>query len=144
MPENELTSTEKVTVQRILNHTAGLTVWGFPGYDKGDDVPSVVEVLWTKPSELIQYAIEIQRIYQTGEKGILTHDSVEAADGGLGGLSAPGTEPGLYLHQRSQTGSRPGVHGAPAASASASRASRSATSCLRASSSPANASAAQA
>ena len=174
VPDNEFTATEKVTIRRILNHTAGLTVWGFPGYDKGDDVPSVVEVLdglgntdpvrvfkepgqdwlysgggttvlqlavtdldgmpypetmqehvldplrmpgstfenplperfhsiaatgyrangdevegkwpiypemaaaglWTKPSELIQYAIEIQRIYQGGEDGILTYDSV--------------------------------------------------------------------
>lgn len=45
VPDNEFTQTEKVTLRRILNHTAGLTVWGFPGYDKGDEVPSVVEVL---------------------------------------------------------------------------------------------------
>ena len=174
LPENEFTETEKVTIRRILNHTAGLTVWGFPGYDMGDDVPSVVEVLdglgntdpvrvfrdpgagwlysgggttimqlaimdqddqsfpetlqsnvldpmrmpgstfenplpqefhsiaatgyrangdevegkwpiypemaaaglWTKPSELIQYAVEMQRIYQTGEDGILTYATV--------------------------------------------------------------------
>lgn len=45
VPENEFTINEKVTTRRILNHTAGLTVWGFPGYDKGDTIPSVVEVL---------------------------------------------------------------------------------------------------
>lgn len=45
VPDNEFTQTEKVTLRRILNHTAGLTVWGFPGYDKGDEIPSVVEVL---------------------------------------------------------------------------------------------------
>ncbi len=45
VPENEFTKTEKVTLRRILNHTAGLTVWGFPGYDKGDDIPSAVDVL---------------------------------------------------------------------------------------------------
>ena len=45
IPDNEFTTSEKVTLRRILNHTAGLTVWGFPGYDKGDDVPSVEEVL---------------------------------------------------------------------------------------------------
>ena len=45
VPENEFTKKEKVTLRRILNHTAGLTVWGFPGYDKGDDIPTVVEVL---------------------------------------------------------------------------------------------------
>jgi len=45
LPDNEFTETEKVTTRRILNHTAGLTVWGFPGYDKGDTIPSVQEVL---------------------------------------------------------------------------------------------------
>lgn len=45
LPDNEFTGDEKVTLRRILNHTAGLTVWGFPGYDKGDDFPSVQEVL---------------------------------------------------------------------------------------------------
>ncbi len=45
VPENEFTTSEKVTTRRILNHTAGLTVWGFPGYDIGDEIPSVPEVL---------------------------------------------------------------------------------------------------
>jgi CubicO group peptidase (beta-lactamase class C family) len=45
LPNNEFTEKEKVTTRRILNHTAGLTVWGFPGYDKGDTIPSVSEVL---------------------------------------------------------------------------------------------------
>ena len=45
LPDNKFTKKEKVTTRRILNHTAGLTVWGFPGYDKGDTIPSVVEVL---------------------------------------------------------------------------------------------------
>ncbi len=45
VPDNKFTETEKVTLRRILNHTAGLTVWGFPGYDKGDKVPDAVAVL---------------------------------------------------------------------------------------------------
>ncbi|WP_319479214.1 serine hydrolase [uncultured Draconibacterium sp.] len=45
LPENEFTEKEKVTTRRILNHTAGLTVWGFPGYDKGDTIPTVADVL---------------------------------------------------------------------------------------------------
>ena len=45
LPDNEFTHDEKVTLRRILNHTAGLTVWGFPGYDKGDTIPTVVQVL---------------------------------------------------------------------------------------------------
>ena len=45
LPDNEYTINEKVTLRRILNHTAGLTVWGFPGYDNGDEIPSVPDVL---------------------------------------------------------------------------------------------------
>lgn len=45
VPDNEFTANQKVTTKRILNHTAGLTVWGFPGYDKGDTIPSLPEVL---------------------------------------------------------------------------------------------------
>lgn len=32
--DNEFTPVHKVTVRNILNHTAGLTVWGFPGYSR--------------------------------------------------------------------------------------------------------------
>ena len=45
LPDNEFSEKEKVTLRRILNHTAGLTVWGFPGYDKGDDIPSIEDIL---------------------------------------------------------------------------------------------------
>lgn len=45
LPDNQFTKEEKVTTRRILNHTAGLTVWGFPGYDKGDTIPTIPQVL---------------------------------------------------------------------------------------------------
>jgi CubicO group peptidase (beta-lactamase class C family) len=45
VPENELTEKEKVTVRRILSHSAGLTVHGFPGYASDETVPTVVQVL---------------------------------------------------------------------------------------------------
>ena len=45
LPDNEFTASQKVTTRRILNHTAGLTVWGFPGYLKGDAIPSTMDVL---------------------------------------------------------------------------------------------------
>jgi CubicO group peptidase (beta-lactamase class C family) len=32
VPDNEFTTTERVTLRRLLSHTAGLTVHGFPGY----------------------------------------------------------------------------------------------------------------
>lgn len=45
LPENEFTQTEKVTLRRLMSHTAGLTVHGFPGYDVDALVPTVVQVL---------------------------------------------------------------------------------------------------
>lgn len=45
VPENEFTQTEKVTLRRLLTHSAGLTVHGFGGYDIDADVPSVIQVL---------------------------------------------------------------------------------------------------
>jgi CubicO group peptidase (beta-lactamase class C family) len=45
VPENEFTKTEKVTLRRLLNHSAGLTVHGFPGYDINAPVPTLLQVL---------------------------------------------------------------------------------------------------
>jgi CubicO group peptidase (beta-lactamase class C family)/predicted transcriptional regulator YdeE len=45
VPENEFTKTEKVTLRRLMSHTAGLTVHGFPGYGVDAPVPSIVQVL---------------------------------------------------------------------------------------------------
>jgi CubicO group peptidase (beta-lactamase class C family)/predicted transcriptional regulator YdeE len=49
VPENEFTQTEKVTLRRLMSHTAGLTVHGFPGYDVDAPVPSIVQVLNGEP-----------------------------------------------------------------------------------------------
>jgi len=43
--ENKFTVTEKVTLRRILSHTAGLTVHGFGGYASDEDVPETIQVL---------------------------------------------------------------------------------------------------
>ena len=45
VPENRFTTTEKVTLRRLLSHNAGLTVHGFPGYDVSERMPTVVQVL---------------------------------------------------------------------------------------------------
>lgn len=45
LAENEFTAEEKVTFRRILNHTAGTTVWGFPGYSRESDIPDAVGVV---------------------------------------------------------------------------------------------------
>ena len=45
VPENEFTKEQKVTLRRILSHSAGLTVHGFPGYEVGSPIPTLVQVL---------------------------------------------------------------------------------------------------
>ncbi|NTV82057.1 MAG: serine hydrolase, partial [Candidatus Aminicenantes bacterium] len=45
VPESEFTKTEKVTLRRLLSHTAGLTVHGFGGSQAGTPVPTTVQVL---------------------------------------------------------------------------------------------------
>ena len=45
VPENEFTKEQKVTLRRIVSHSAGLTVHGFPGYGAGETVPTIVQIL---------------------------------------------------------------------------------------------------
>ena len=45
IPENEFTKEEKVTLERLLTHTAGMTVHGFPGYQQKDSFPNIIDVL---------------------------------------------------------------------------------------------------
>jgi CubicO group peptidase (beta-lactamase class C family) len=44
VPENEFTKTEKVTLRRLMSHTGGLTVHGFPGYDIDEPLPTLVQI----------------------------------------------------------------------------------------------------
>ena len=45
LPENQFTATEKVTLRRLLTHSAGTTVSGFRGYGLRDDIPTLLQVL---------------------------------------------------------------------------------------------------
>lgn len=49
VPENEFTKDRKVTLRGLLSHTAGLTVHGFPGYEAGTPIPTVVQILDGSP-----------------------------------------------------------------------------------------------
>jgi len=45
VPESPFTGSESVTLRRLLTHTAGLTVHGFPGYARSAEIPDAVGVL---------------------------------------------------------------------------------------------------
>jgi CubicO group peptidase (beta-lactamase class C family) len=45
VPENEFTRLEKVTIRRLLNHTAGINIGGFTGYPRTENYPSVLDIL---------------------------------------------------------------------------------------------------
>jgi CubicO group peptidase (beta-lactamase class C family) len=45
LPENELTAKSRVTLRKILSHTAGTTVHGFPGYAISETIPTLPQVL---------------------------------------------------------------------------------------------------
>ena len=58
VPENQFTQKQKVTLRRILSHSAGLTVHGFPGYAVDAPLPSLVRYSTARsPRILRQFAL---------------------------------------------------------------------------------------
>lgn len=45
IPQNEFTRTEKVTLRRLVSHTAGTGITGFGGYRADDAIPDVIQIL---------------------------------------------------------------------------------------------------
>lgn len=45
LPQSRFTESEKVTIRRLLSHTAGINVGGFGGYRKTDRIPTLDEIL---------------------------------------------------------------------------------------------------
>ncbi len=45
VPENEYARVEKVTIRRILTHSAGFSISGSRGYAEGEPVPTLLEIL---------------------------------------------------------------------------------------------------
>ncbi len=62
VPENEFTKTEKVTLRRLLSHTAGTSVHGFPGYKVGEYIPTTVEVLEGKKPQVNTDPVRVTKI----------------------------------------------------------------------------------
>ncbi len=44
-PYDTVSKNKPITVAALLSHTAGLTIHGFPGYARGDSLPSVLQIL---------------------------------------------------------------------------------------------------
>lgn len=60
VPENAFTKEKKVTLRRILSHSAGLTVHGFRGYAVGEEVPTLREVLeGRKPANSLPIQVDV-------------------------------------------------------------------------------------
>lgn len=66
IPDNDLMKTEKVTLRRLLSHTAGTSVSGFPGYPIESVIPSVVEVLDGKKIAVNTDPVRV--VFQPGTK----------------------------------------------------------------------------
>ena len=49
IPDNEFTKDQKVTLRRIMSHSAGLTVHGFPGYAVGSPIPTLQQIFNGEP-----------------------------------------------------------------------------------------------
>jgi CubicO group peptidase (beta-lactamase class C family) len=61
LPENDFTKTEKVTLRRLLTHSGGTTVSGFPGYASTADVPSTIQVLnGEKPANTAPVRVDVE------------------------------------------------------------------------------------
>src|SRR6202008_2867755 len=60
VPENEFTREQKVTLRRLASHTAGLTVHGFPGYEVGEKLPTLVQILnGEKPANTLPIRVDL-------------------------------------------------------------------------------------
>ena len=60
VPESEYTKSEKVTLRRLMSHSAGLTVHGFPGYDVEEPLPTLVQILdGEKPANTAPVRVDI-------------------------------------------------------------------------------------
>jgi CubicO group peptidase (beta-lactamase class C family) len=44
-PYDEKSNGKQITITNLLSHTAGLTIHGFPGYAKGDTLPTLIQIL---------------------------------------------------------------------------------------------------
>ena len=49
LPQSRFDQGQKVTLRRLLSHSAGVTPGGYPGYDKSEEIPGLVQILEGRP-----------------------------------------------------------------------------------------------
>src|SRR5690606_17154585 len=60
LPANEHTAAQPVTLRHLLTHSAGTTVHGFRGYARGEEVPTLVQLLdGVKPANSAPVRVDI-------------------------------------------------------------------------------------
>ncbi len=62
VPDNEFTKAEKVTLRRLLSHSAGTSVSGFEGYQVGTYIPRTVEILEGKKPQVNSDPVRVVHI----------------------------------------------------------------------------------
>jgi CubicO group peptidase (beta-lactamase class C family) len=61
LPENDFTRAQKATLRRLLTHSAGTTVSGFPGYESTAAAPSTIQVLnGEKPANTAPIRVDVE------------------------------------------------------------------------------------
>ncbi|HTE00153.1 MAG TPA: serine hydrolase [Mucilaginibacter sp.] len=64
-PYDSLSKGKKITIANLLSHTGGLSVHGFGGYERGTDIPNIVQILdGTPPAN----SAKIRSMYEPGLK----------------------------------------------------------------------------
>ena len=84
VPESEFTATEKVTLRRLLSHSAGMTVAGFQGYAQGEEVPDLRQVLGGTPpanSPPIRVGAVPGKVYRYSGGGYVVVQQLPTASG---------------------------------------------------------------
>jgi CubicO group peptidase (beta-lactamase class C family) len=61
VPDNQFTGQQKVTLRRILSHSAGITVHGFPGYATDEPIPTLLQILnGQKPANTEPIRVDVE------------------------------------------------------------------------------------